>query len=143
MAYATSEDLAARLAGETLVLLADDDGDGAADATVTSAALEDASAEIDHALRGRYATPVTEPPEIMRRWCVDLAVARLFIRKREAMSSEYADAAALARKALAAIADGATGLAGAKPWAGDMASENTRRERPAAGRHDDCDLRLF
>jgi phage gp36-like protein len=141
MAYATQTDLEAALAAELLVLLADDDGDGAADAAVIDAALEDAAAEIDQTLGGRYVTPLENAPEIARRWCVDLAVARLFARRREAMGREQADAAALTRRALEAVAAGAARLAGATEKAADLASENTERDEEAV--FDDEELDLF
>jgi phage gp36-like protein len=141
MAYATQGDVAARLAPELFVLLADDDGDGAADQGVIAAALTDAAAEIDQALGGRYVTPLENAPDVARRWCVDLAVERLFARKREAIGGEHAAAAALARRALEAIAAGAANLAGAQPRLADLAGENTERgEEPAFG---DEELGLF
>ncbi|MCX7017107.1 MAG: DUF1320 family protein [Candidatus Sumerlaeota bacterium] len=58
MSYATLDDLEKRIAPQTLVELADDDGDGAADAEVVAAALADADAAIDSYLSARYATPL-------------------------------------------------------------------------------------
>lgn len=140
MAYAIQSDLAARLAPELLTLLADDDGDGAADAAVVNAVLADASAEIDKALSGRYATPFAGTSEILVRWCTDLAVERLFLRKREAISKEFVEAAALTRRALTAIAQGAANLAGAEPRAIDLASDNTERGESAAFDDEELDL---
>ena len=132
MSYATQIELAARLAPELLVLLADDDGDGAADTDVLDASLADSSAEIDQVLAGRYVTPVDPPPAVLVRWCVDLAVARLFQRKREALPGEHADQATLTRRALEQIAAGLAGLSGATPKPADYESENTQRgETPA------------
>ncbi|OPZ09519.1 MAG: hypothetical protein BWZ08_00352 [candidate division BRC1 bacterium ADurb.BinA292] len=125
MAYATLNELADRLGPELLLLVADDDGDGAADEPVIEAALTDAAGEIDRALAGRYATPVADPPDLLRRWCIDLAIERLFVRHRDALPAEHAALAALARRALAAIADGLAGLAGARPLARDHAAAGT------------------
>ena len=112
MAYATQAELEDRLAPDVVVLLADDDGDGLADADVITAVLADASATIDQGLAGRYVTPLSSPPSVVKRWCVDLAIAYLFNRKREAITTEHGEAAALTRRALEAIADGLLSLAG-------------------------------
>jgi phage gp36-like protein len=141
MAYATQTDLEERLSPELLVLLADDDGDGAADGAAIAAALEDADAEIDQALGGRYVTPLENAPAIARRWCADLAVARLFARRREAMGREHSEAAALARRALEAIATGTAGLAGATARTADLASDGTGRGEEAV--FDEQELGLY
>ena len=134
MAYATQSDLEKRLAPELLVLLADDDGDGAADGDTIAAALDDAEAQIDQALAQRYVTPVAAPPAILKRWCLDLAVEALFLRKREAMAREHTDRVALAQRALEAIATGQVGLSGAEPCLENFETESTRRgEEPIFG----------
>jgi phage gp36-like protein len=132
MSYATQSDLEARLAPEVLLALADDDGDETADAAVVEAALAGASAQIDQALAARYVTPLAGPPEIVKRWCLDLAVATLFLRKKAQMTAEHAQQADLTRRALAAIANGLTGLAGAEPRLDAFESDNTRLADEAA-----------
>lgn len=127
MAYATQSDLEKRLAPELLVMLADDDGDGAADGDTITAALDDAEAQIDQALAQRYVTPVDSPPAILKRWCLDLAIEALFLRKREAMTSEHVDRVALARRAMEAIATGQVGLTGAEPRLENFETESTQR----------------
>lgn len=115
MSYATQAELQARLSEPLQLLLADEDGNGAVDTAVIDAALEDASAEIDEAITERYQTPVEPVTPLLRSWCVDLAIERLHLRRREAMSVEIASHAQLVRRALAAIRDGLSGLAGAQP----------------------------
>ena len=131
MTYAELSDLQAAVAPETLVLLADDDGDGAADSVVMDAALAAASAEIDQALAGRYVTPLDPAPEVVGRWCVDLALARLYLRRREATPVEIERQAALTRRALEAIASGMTGLATAQPRPAELLADGTRWEDDA------------
>jgi len=76
--YCSYEDLRGRLEEATLLALCDDDGDGAADAGVVSAAVAGAEAEIHAALGGRYATPFSPAPELIRSICAALAVEALF-----------------------------------------------------------------
>ncbi len=130
MSYATSAQLAERLGADLLTLTADDDGDGAPDPAVLDAALADAAAEIDAALGTRYAVPVDPFPAVMERWCIDLALERLLLRRREALTTDQADRAALARRALQAIADGLVGLAGAQPVLAGAAPDSTRLGEP-------------
>jgi phage gp36-like protein len=127
MTYATQTDLEARMAPELALLLADDAAQGAPAPELLEGALTDAQAEIDRALEGRYLTPVDPAPPILTRWCADLALENLFLRRRALLPREHAERAALARRALTAIADGLAGLAGATPLLERFASENTRR----------------
>lgn len=130
MSYATADDLASRLALEVLQELADDDGDSLPDAAVLDAVLADAAAEIDQKLSGRYLTPVLPPPAILKRWCIDLAVAALYLRRRQPLPTHHGEQLALVRRALGAIADGLAGLAGATPHPQDLEADNTRRGEP-------------
>ena len=132
MPYATQTDLEARLAPDLLLTLTDDDGDETPDATVIAAALDDASAEIDQSLAARYVTPVASPPSIMKGWCANLALSRLFSRKRQELPREQAEQVAFTRRTLQVIATGQAGLAGAEPRLDEFESENTRRGQAAA-----------
>lgn len=76
-AYATSQDITDRNGADQLVLIADRDGDGVADAAAVSKALEDASAEIDAYLAVKYTLPLASPPPLLAHLCVDIAVYRL------------------------------------------------------------------
>ena len=140
MSYADQNGLGARLAPELLVMLADDDGDGVADTAILTAALDDASAEIDQALSGRYVTPVSPVPNLLIRWCVDLAVAGLFRRKREGLPREHAEEAALTRRTLEAIASGLANLSGAQARLEDFETENTQRGEDATFMDDSLEM---
>jgi len=115
MSYATLDDLERRIAPQTLVELADDDGDGAADAEVIAAALADADAAIDSYLAARYATPLTSPPAILTRLAADIAVHALFARKRSVLSPEQDWRHETAIKTLQAIQEGRVLLVGVAP----------------------------
>jgi phage gp36-like protein len=127
MAYATTEDLQLRLAPQLRYMLADDNADGQDDTAAMQAMLDDAAAQIDHALAGRYETPIVGPTDLLRRWCVDLAVENLFLRRREALPAAHGDRADLTRKALSAIADGLATLSGATPRVIDYTTESLLR----------------
>ena len=77
MSYATTEQISERYGADVLLLLADRDRDGAADAAVVEQALADAAAEIDTYLAAKYDLPLTETPDILTRLAVDIAVYRL------------------------------------------------------------------
>lgn len=131
MTYAIQSDLEARLATDVLVSLADEDADEAADPAIVGAALGDASARIDQMLAARYVTPVDPAPEVLRRWCVDLAVEGLFLRKKKALPPEHAGHAVATRNELEAIADGQNALAGAQPRLEAFETNNSRLDEAA------------
>jgi phage gp36-like protein len=110
--YCTLEDLEARLESVVLTALADDDGDGIADACVVAAAIADAASEIDAALGGRYAVPLAAAPPIIRAIGAWLAIASLFRRRRETPSPEHAAQGERARALLRLLAQGQILLAG-------------------------------
>ena len=127
MSYATSTDLEARLAPDVLLTLTDDDEDETPDAAVLAAALGDASAQIDQSLGRRYVTPLDAPAEILARWCVDLAIENLFLRKKIDLPREQSDRLTLTHRTLDAIESGLVGLAGATPKLEAQEAENSRR----------------
>jgi phage gp36-like protein len=78
MSYATADDLIARYPNRDLVQLTNEDP--AATAVNTSAlqqALNDAAAEIDGYLEGRFALPLAQPPAVLNRLACDIAMYRL------------------------------------------------------------------
>jgi len=89
MAYATQTDLEALVSSNLLVLVSDDNADKAADTSVVTAALDDATAQIDAALvsRGIYTVPVTSPGTYLKGLCCRLAVKYLCSVRRPAMAS--------------------------------------------------------
>lgn len=129
MSYAQVDDIKTRLGADLVALLADEDGDGAGDLSILEAALEDADAEIDAALAGRYATPVASPPAVLRRIAADLAVHFLFVRRREAIAPEHERRWAEARRQLEAWAEGRADLHGAEPRLAGLRSESTTRDQ--------------
>ncbi len=121
--YALQADLEKRLSPATLAELADDDGDGLADAEVVEAALADAAARIDTHLAARYATPVDPPPPALAEAACALAAQALFARRRAAAPPEHAARHAEALRMLEALGGGLRRLPGAIP-----------RDLPAASR---------
>jgi phage gp36-like protein len=79
MPYATVTDLQDRLGEARLVQLTDraDPPLGLVDDGVAGKALDDASAEIDGYLIGRYTLPLADAPEILRVHCITIACYRL------------------------------------------------------------------
>ncbi|MEG2173831.1 MAG: DUF1320 domain-containing protein [Desulfovibrionaceae bacterium] len=74
--YATVEDIQARYGDDTYIF-AGTLADGSINKAALSRAVEEASSEIDLALQGRYALPLHSVPPVIRRICVDIAVAAL------------------------------------------------------------------
>jgi phage gp36-like protein len=110
--YATAEDISLRLDQRTLLDLTDDDGDDAADSTVLEAVLTDADGVIDSYLSSRYATPLSPVPTLLCKLAADLAIAALFARRRETISSEHATRAEQALVVLRSLAEGEMVLCG-------------------------------
>lgn len=79
MAYATQQDMIDRFGEPRLVQLTDvgEPQTGAVVASVLQAALDDASAEIDGYLAGRYPVPMASPPAALKGYCCTLAHYRL------------------------------------------------------------------
>ncbi|MDO9633077.1 MAG: DUF1320 domain-containing protein [Humidesulfovibrio sp.] len=102
--YATAQELETRLGGEeALVILADRDGDGVADADLVERALTDATAEIDSHLGGRYALPLPTVPAVLVRLACDIAVYRITGEYGAGLTEErrlrYEDAVAWLKRA--------------------------------------------
>ena len=102
--YATPQDILDRY-GDTGLFLAGRTEEGLPDTSPLMTALEEASSEIDAALRGRYRLPVESVPPVLRRIAVDAIprnapeTADLFERRAKA-----------ARELLKAIAKGDVSL---------------------------------
>ncbi|HAE45853.1 MAG: hypothetical protein CMO30_24690 [Tistrella sp.] len=76
--YAGLDDLIARAGEAEIRQIADRDRDGTPDPEVITAAIADAAETIDGYLRGRYLTPLSDPPPAMvRGWAVSIARHRL------------------------------------------------------------------
>lgn len=87
MAYATQADIA-ELYGPHALHVADRDGDGLADTSAVTRALEGAKDEIDTYLGVRYRLPLTQPPRILRQYAVDIALYRLALTA-DVLSDEH------------------------------------------------------
>lgn len=86
MAYVTDAEIETRLGAATLVQLADDDGDGVADADVVEEARLSAEAIVNSFLSRRYRVPVDlmvypEVANMLRSVTLDLAEFRLRARR--------------------------------------------------------------
>ncbi|KIP18547.1 hypothetical protein KY49_3295 [Burkholderia sp. MSHR3999] len=92
MAYATSDDMVSRFGETEMISITDRDMAGVIDATVAGDALDDASAEIDTYLAGRYALPFAGTPRFIAGLCCDIARYRLCVgetRMTEEISDRY------------------------------------------------------
>lgn len=74
MPYATQQDIIDRYGEDDLIIAADHDGDGVADAAVVAQGLSDATDEINTYAGGRYTLPFAEVPPVLKRLCVDMAL---------------------------------------------------------------------
>lgn len=86
MAYITDADIEERLGSATFVQLADDDGDGNADAGVVAEARLGAEGEVDSYLARRFAVPIDlnvhpELANLLKSVTLDLAAYRLRLRR--------------------------------------------------------------
>ncbi|MBB4287744.1 DUF1320 domain-containing protein [Roseospira goensis] len=109
MPYATSTDLIATHGQDWLDRVADRDGDGAADAAVVQAALDEAAGQIDAYLGARYALPLVTVPDILRRAAVDLA-ARLLCTHPADLTEDITARAARADALLRDLSSGRAAL---------------------------------
>ncbi len=86
MAYITDADIEERLGSATYVQLADDDGDGVADAGVVAEARLGAEGEVNSHLARRFAAPIDldvhpELAGLLKSVTLDLAEYRLRVRR--------------------------------------------------------------
>jgi phage gp36-like protein len=78
MSYAIANDMIARYPNRDLVQLTNEDPTATiVNSTVLEQALNDASAEIDGYLEGRFALPMSQPPAVLSRLACDIAMYRL------------------------------------------------------------------
>ena len=123
MAYLTQTELEDRIGPDTVLQLADRDHDGVADAAAIAAAIADADAEINSYVAPRYALPLTDVPDIVKR--LSAMIARYNLWRRDLPEDHPAYVAYRdALKTLQQIAGGtvslpiASGTAGATPVGG-------------------------
>ncbi|MDE7372425.1 MAG: DUF1320 domain-containing protein [Desulfovibrio sp.] len=106
--YASYDDVLARY-GQELYVLAGRTEEGEIDEAPVRRALEEAASEIDVTLSARYAVPFVPAPAVLRRICVDLAVAAL-PRNGSSEASLYERRGREARALLPAIGEGTVSL---------------------------------
>jgi len=73
MAYCTQQNMIDRFSEQDLIQLTDRDQTGSIDATVLSAAIDDATGTIDAYLGTRYTLPLASVPVVLTRICCDIA----------------------------------------------------------------------
>ena len=107
MSYAVAQDMINRYPNRDLVQLTNEDPTATTiNETPITLALEDASAEIDGYIEGRFALPLTDPPAVLNRLATDIAMYRLQslrpLHDLEDARKRYEDALAV----LTRVADG-------------------------------------
>ena len=100
MAYASASDMIARYPNRDLVQLTNEDPtQTAVNTAALQQALDDASAETDGYLEGRFALPLGDPPAVLNRLACDIAMYRLQslrpLHDIEDARKRYEDAVAL------------------------------------------------
>lgn len=118
MAYATQDDMANRFGADELIALTDRGLTGQLDPNVLQGALDDASAEIDTYLAGRYTLPLTAVPKFVGGICCDIARYRLsgasgtlettVVRDRYRDAVRFLELAAAGKVTLGALPSGVT-----------------------------------
>ena len=78
MSYCTPQDLIDRFGEDELTQLTDRDALGTLDHAVIERAIDDATAEIDSYLGGRYQLPLNPVPRILTTYAADIARYRLY-----------------------------------------------------------------
>jgi phage gp36-like protein len=77
VSYATVNDVTARYPNRDLVQLSNEDPATTVNGAPIQTALDDASAEIDGYLEGRFTLPLSDPPAVLNRLCTDIAMYRM------------------------------------------------------------------
>ena len=121
MAYITNADIEERLGSDTYVQVADDDGDGVADAGVVDEARLGAEGEVNSYLGCRYQVPISltahaDLADVLASFTLDLAEYRLRVR-RPPVPKDVLDKRAQAIEWLTRVADGLLTLPSATPVA--------------------------
>ena len=109
MSYAVQSDLLLRFTAAELVQLTDDTRSGQVNAQTVQGCLDEATAQIDSYVRGRYQTPL-QTSNTATRLCRDIAVYLLYSRRPQAMKETVRLAYEDAVKFLKDIASGAAQL---------------------------------
>jgi len=102
MGYATQADMVSRFGSTEVIAMTDRDRTGEIDADLLSNALDDASAEMDTYLAGRYRLPLSTVPRFLAGLCCDIARYRLAgaeVRDTEEVRTRFRDAIAFLKLA--------------------------------------------
>jgi len=89
--YCTQDDLKEQISEQTMIELADDDGDGVPDAGIIDALITESGDMIDSYLRDKYLVPFTDPPVLIKRICRNLTVCALYRRRLENLPDSIRD----------------------------------------------------
>ena len=95
MAYCTADDIKKRIPEARLIELTDDTQTETIDADNISAAIEAADDEIDSWCQGRYDTPFSPVPGIIKTMSINIAIYNLFARQQitdDAVEKRYDNA---------------------------------------------------
>jgi len=112
MAYAVLQDLIDRYGQTEILELTDRDQSGQVDEAVAQKALDDAAAEVDGYLGGRYELPLDSPPPVLSRLTSDIARYRLYDNLApDEVRNRYEDAV----KFLRAVSEGKISLGASQP----------------------------
>lgn len=84
MSYSATADILNQIPETTLIQLTDDNDQGVVDDGVVSRAIADADAEIDGYCGVDYTVPFDPVPSIIRAVSVDIAIYRLYARRKGA-----------------------------------------------------------
>jgi len=108
MSYCDLDDIGAAIPEQDLIELTDDSGLQVVNETAVNRAIEAADELIDTSIRGRYSLPLAVVPPLIKTLAVDIAVWRIYGRRRtlnmpEAVTLGYKEAVRL----LTQIANGA------------------------------------
>lgn len=123
MSYATQSDITALFGEREVIALSDRDNLGVVDVGVLQGALDDASAEIDGYLVGRYVTPLSAFSRMIVTYCCDIARYRLSgagVAEVEVVRNRYKDAL----RFLEGVRDGKNDLGADVAPATDAAVQN-------------------
>ena len=108
MAYCTQQDMIDRFGSEDLIQLTDRNALGVIDATVLSAAIDDATDTMDTYIATRYTLPLASVPAVLQRLACD--IARYYLYQHEVPES-VDDRHSAAINLLKAIGEGHVDLA--------------------------------
>lgn len=100
MGYCKIQDLIERFGNEELVEISDHENTGERNDVAVQQAIDDANAEIDGYLAGRYQLPMENPPQILAKVACDISRYNLYDEgATEAIEKRYNDAIRYLRSA--------------------------------------------